>query len=71
MKKYIVPELDVLYCETQVVMTSIDNEDADKLLKKIKGEKVNQAKLQNIILQYFKNQVFQQNKSKVEEENNE
>ena len=29
MKKYIVPELDVLYCETQVVMTSIDNEDAD------------------------------------------
>ena len=29
MKKYIVPELDILYCETQIVMTSIDNEDAD------------------------------------------
>ena len=29
MKKYIVPELDFMYCETQIVMTSIDNEDAD------------------------------------------
>ncbi len=29
MKKYIVPELDILYCETQIVMTSIGEGDAD------------------------------------------
>ena len=47
----------------------IDEEDAVKLVKKIKGEKVNQAKFQNIILKYFKDKVFQSNKTKVEEEN--
>ncbi|MBR3546397.1 MAG: hypothetical protein IKN86_02420 [Bacteroidaceae bacterium] len=30
MKKYIVPELDFMYCETQIVMTSIDDEDAEE-----------------------------------------
>ena len=48
----------------------IESADADKLVKKIKGDKVNQAKFQNIILQYFKNQVFKQNKEKVEQEEN-
>ena len=30
MKKYIVPELDLMYCETHIVMTSIDDEDAEE-----------------------------------------
>jgi len=32
MKKYIVPELDLMYCETQIVMTSIGEGDADENL---------------------------------------
>ena len=49
-----------------IMSFGIDDEEADKMLKKIKGEKVNQAKLQNIILQHFKDQVFQSNKLKTE-----
>ena len=36
---------------------------------KVKKAKVNQAKFQNMILQYFKDQVFRSNKLKVEEDN--
>ena len=47
----------------------IDDADADKLVAKVKKPKVNQAKFQNMILQYFKDQVFRNNKLKVEEDN--